>query len=269
MARLRGETEGMRAMTQDAFDLSGKAALVTGGNSGIGLAMADALAAAGAGVAVWGRDPDKTAAAGERLAAHGGPVAARVCDVADEAEVEAAFADALDRLGRIDACFANAGVSGRGASFLDMTAAEWRRVLAVNLDGAFFTLRAAARHMVARGGGGSLVVTASLAATEGQARGEHYAASKGGLISMMRALAVEFGRDGIRANAILPGWIDTDMTHEWMQRPAVKEKVLKRVPGRRWGAPADFGACAVYLASDASAYHSGDTLTIDGAYSLF
>ena len=155
MARLRGETEDMRAMTQNAFDLSGKAALVTGGNSGIGLAMADALAAAGAGVAVWGRDPDKTAAAGERLAAHGGPVAARVCDVADEAEVEAAFADALDRLGRIDACFANAGVSGRGASFLDMTAAEWRRVLAVNLDGAFFTLRAAARHMVARGGGGS------------------------------------------------------------------------------------------------------------------
>ena len=143
----------------------------------------------------------------------------------------AAFADALDRFGRIDACFANAGVSGRGASFLDMTAAEWRRVLAVNLDGAFFTLRAAARHMVARGGGGSLVVTASLAATEGQARGEHYAASKGGLISMMRALAVEFGRDGIRANAILSGWIDTDMTPEWMQRPAVREKVLKRVPG--------------------------------------
>ncbi len=194
---------------------------------------------------------------------------AQVCDVADEAAVEAAIAEALATLGRIDACFANAGVSGRAPSFLEMTADEWRRVLSVNLDGVFFTLRGVARHMVERGGGGSLVVTSSLASIEGQPKGEHYAASKGGVVSMMRALAVELGRYQIRANAILPGWIETDMTRDWMGLDVVKDRVLKRVPARRWGQPRDFGAVAVYLASDASAYHSGDTLLIDGAYALF
>jgi NAD(P)-dependent dehydrogenase (short-subunit alcohol dehydrogenase family) len=150
-----------------------------------------------------------------------------------------------------------------------MTAAEWRRVLSVNLDGAFFTLRAAARHMVGRAGGGSLVVTASLAAISGQARGEHYAASKGGLVSMMKALAVELARHGVRANAILPGWIDTPMTEKALAWDKFVERVLPRVPLRRWGVPGDFGAIAVYLASDASAYHTGDTFIIDGGYSVF
>ena len=193
------------------------------------------------------------------------------CDVGDEAAVEAAFATTTARLGRIDACFANAGVSGRsaGQGFVDMTTTEWRRVLAVNLDGAFFTLRAAARHMVSRPGGGSLVVTSSLAAISGQARGEHYAASKGALISMMKALAVELARHGVRANAILPGWIDTPMTEKALHWDKFVESVLPRVPVRRWGQPTDFGGIAVYLASDASAYHTGDTFVIDGGYAIF
>ena len=149
------------------------------------------------------------------------------------------------------------------------TAEEWRRVMAVNLDGAFFTLRAAARHMTERGAGGSLVVTASLAAIMGQPTGEQYAATKGGVIAMMRALAVEFGRNGLRANAILPGWIETDMTHDWLALEPVQKRVLPRVPLRRWGTGDDFAGIAVYLASDASAYHSGDTFVIDGAYALF
>jgi len=152
---------------------------------------------------------------------------------------------------------------------MEMTIEDWRRVLSVNLDGAFFTLRAAARHMVGRPGGGSLVVTASLAAIMGQPRGEHYAASKGAVISMMKALSVELGRHGIRANAIVPGWIDTPMTERTLRWDRFVEKVLPRVPARRWGTGEDFAGIAVYLASDASVYHTGDTFVIDGAYSIF
>jgi NAD(P)-dependent dehydrogenase (short-subunit alcohol dehydrogenase family) len=258
-------------MAYPAFDLGGKVALITGGNSGIGLGMAEALAQAGAAVAIWGTSAEKNRAAEATLGKHGGRVLALACDVADEAAVDRAFAETVRALGRVDACFANAGVSGRsaGQGFVDMTAAEWRRVLSVNLDGAFFTLRAAARHMVGRPGGGSLVVTASLAAISGQARGEHYAASKGGLVSMMKALAVELARHGVRANAILPGWIDTPMTERAFGWDKFVERVLPRVPMRRWGQPADFGAAAVYLASDASAYHTGDTFIIDGGYAVF
>ncbi|HEV8474866.1 MAG TPA: SDR family NAD(P)-dependent oxidoreductase [Methylomirabilota bacterium] len=258
-------------MAYPGLDLGGKVALVTGGNSGIGLGMAEAMAQAGAAVAIWGSNPEKNRAAEATLAKHGGRVLAQVCDVADEAAVERGFSETLRALGRVDACFVNAGVSGRsaGQGFVDMTTEEWRRVLSVNLDGAFFTLRAAARHMVARPGGGSLVVTASLAAISGQARGEHYAASKGGLVSMMKALAVELARHGVRANAILPGWIDTPMTEKALHWDKFVEKVLPRVPMRRWGVPADFGAIAVYLASDASAYHTGDTFIIDGGYTIF
>jgi NAD(P)-dependent dehydrogenase (short-subunit alcohol dehydrogenase family) len=189
------------------FDLTGKVALVTGGNSGIGLGMARAVAEAGADVAIWGTNPAKNAAAQAELAKTGRKVRAFVCDVSDERAVETAFAETLRVFSRVDGCFANAGVSGRGTkSFLEMSSDEWRRVLKVNLDGAFFTFRAAARHMVERGGSGALVGTASLAAIEGAPRSEHYAATKGGMISMIRALAVEFARHGVRANAILPGW---------------------------------------------------------------
>ena len=169
-------------MAYPGFDLGGKVGLVTGGNSGIGLGMAAALAQAGAAVAIWGTSAEKNRAASAALIAHGGRVLVQHCDVAEEAAVERAFAETVTALGRVDACFVNAGVGGRsaGQGFVDMTTAEWRRVLGVNLDGAFFTLRAAARHMVSRPGGGSLVVTASLAAISGQARGAHYAASKAG-----------------------------------------------------------------------------------------
>jgi len=258
-------------MTHPAFDLRGKVALITGGNSGIGLGMAEALAAAGAGVSIWGTNEAKNTAALATLARSGAKVQALRCDVADEAAVERAFADALSTFGRVDACFANAGVSGRsgGQGFVEMTAEEWRRVTSVNLDGAFFTLRAAARHMIERGDGGSLVVTASLAAVSGQARGQHYAASKGGVVSMMKALAVELARHKVRANAILPGWIETPMTEAAFRWDRFVERVLPRVPMRRWGVPADFGAIAVYLTSDASAYHTGDTFVIDGGYAVF
>ena len=146
-------------------------------------------------------------------------------------------------------------------------------MLSVNLDGVFWTLRESARHMVERSKdgdtGGSLVGIASLAAIEGAARNQAYAATKGGVISMIKACASEYGRYNIRANAILPGWIATDMTSQAQAAPAFAEKVIPRVPIRRWGEPEDFGGMAVYLASDASAYTTGTTMIIDGGYSMF
>jgi NAD(P)-dependent dehydrogenase (short-subunit alcohol dehydrogenase family) len=258
-------------MAYKALDLSGKVTLVTGGNSGIGLGMAEAMAQAGAAVCIWGTNEGKNAAALKRLQSHGGKALAIRCDVSDEAAVDRCFAETVKVLGRVDAFFANAGVSGRGGStggFAQMTTAEWRRVMSVNLDGAFFTLRAAARHMVEHGGG-SIVSTASLAAVMGAARSEHYSATKGALMAMTRSMAVELARHQIRVNTIVPGWIDTPMTEAALHGEAFKGKVLPRVPLRRWGVGEDFGGVAVYLASDASRYHTGDTFVIDGGYLIF
>lgn len=257
-------------MAYSPFDLTGKVALVTGGNSGIGLGMARAMAQAGADIAIWGTNAAKNAAAKASLADTGRRIETMECDVGDEAAVDATFARVLDVFGQVDGCFANAGVSGRGVTtFLDMSAEEWRRVMRINLDGAFFTFRAAARHMVKHGQGGVLAGTASLAAIEASPRSEHYSATKGGMVSMTRSLAVEFARYGIRAHSILPGWIETDMTEKWFQTDGFQKKVAPRVPMRRWGTGDDFGGIAVYLMSSASKYHTGDTFVIDGGYSAF
>ncbi len=260
-------------MSYAPFNLTGKVALVTGGNGGIGLGMAEAMAQAGAGIVIWGTSEDKNRSAEAALKKHGCRVFVQKVDVSQEAEVTRAMKEAIAKMGRLDAVFANAGIGSPARSFLDITTEQYRKVLAVNEDGVFFTLREAARHMRerAQGGdkGGSLVGVASLAAIEGAARNQHYAATKGAVISMMKSIAVEFARDGVRANSILPGWIATDMTAGAQTSPAFAEKVIPRVPARRWGEPADFGGIAVYLASDASAYHSGDTFVIDGGYAIF
>mgnify|MGYP001613499264 CR=1 FL=1 len=256
-----------------SFDLKGKVALVTGGNGGIGLGMAEGLAAAGADLVIWGSNPDKNATAEAKLRASGRRVLVQRCNVADEAQVDACFADALAKMGRVDACFANAGVSQARTAFHELETQEWRRVLSVNLDGAFFTLRAAARHMVARAKngdpGGRLIGMASTAAVHGAARAQGYAASKGGLIAVIRALAVELARYGVTANSILPGWIETEMTAAGVADAKFSAAVLPRIPLRRWGRKEDFAGIAVYLASDASRYHTGDSFVIDGAYTIF
>lgn len=255
------------------FDLTGKSVLVTGGNSGIGLGIAEGVARAGADVCIWGTNESKNEAALESLRQHGTRVMALRCNVASEAEVEASFAETLAGIGHVDACFANAGVSSdrRKArdGFAGMSYEEWRRVMDINLDGSFYTLRAAARHMVERGRGGSLVTTSSTSAIMGQARGEHYAGTKGAMIAIVKALAVEFGKHGIRANAIVPGWVDTPLTAERLHWDRFRDAVLPRVPIGRWGEKEDFSGIGVYLTSDASRYQSGTTIVIDGGYVLF
>jgi NAD(P)-dependent dehydrogenase (short-subunit alcohol dehydrogenase family) len=255
------------------FNLTGRTAVITGGNGGIGLGMAGALLALGATVAIWGSNPDKTRAAKTRLAAECGDasrVHSFICDVSDEAQVESAFAASAQALGgKVDACFANAGVSSKGTTLQDMTLDEFRRVQRVNVDGVFLTFRAAARHMIERGQGGSLIATASTAAVEGAARNSHSGASKGAVTSMVRALAVELARHKIRVNSILPGWIETDMTERAFNNPKFADAVMPRIPVRRWGTKEDFGGIAVYLASDASAYATGEQFMIDGGYTKF
>lgn len=255
-----------------AFNLSGRAAIVTGGNGGIGLGMARALLAAGARVSIWGNRAEKTEATRRELAAEFGEaqVHALACDVGDEAQVDIAFAQSVQALGgTVHACFANAGVSGKGTMMMDMSLDEFRRVQRINVEGVFLTFRAAARHMAQHGQGGSLVATASTAAVEGAARNSHYGASKGAVTSMVRALAVELARHKVRVNSILPGWIVTEMTEKSVGNEKFAGAVMPRIPARRWGVGDDFGGIAVYLASDASAYHTGEQFVIDGGYTKF
>jgi NAD(P)-dependent dehydrogenase (short-subunit alcohol dehydrogenase family) len=254
---------------KDLFDLSGKVAVVTGGNGGIGLGMARGLASKGATLSIWGTSATKNATAKAELEAMGATVLDLICDVGDQQQVKASFDATVAAFGRVDACFVNAGVGGKAESFVTMSDDEWHRVMRVNLDGAFYTAQTAVQHMVSRGEGGSLVFTTSGSAYFGQQRGQHYGASKAGLISMMRAIAVEHARHGIRSNAILPGWIESEMTAPALGWDKFVANVLPRVPMRRWGQPDDFSALAVYLACDASAYHTGDVITIDGGYHSF
>jgi NAD(P)-dependent dehydrogenase (short-subunit alcohol dehydrogenase family) len=260
-------------MAYKPFDLTGKVALVTGGNGGIGFGMAEALAQSGADVVVWGTNAAKNSEAEGKLLAHGNKVLAQQVDVSDEQAVAAGMSEAVARMGRLDTVVANAGVGGGARAFAEFPTDTYRRVLSVNLDGVFFTFREACKHMVERAGagdpGGSLVAISSLSAIDGAARNEAYASTKGAVISMIRAIAVEHARYGVRANAILPGWIATDMTQGAQDNEKFTEAVIRRVPFRRWGEPADFGGMAVYLASDASAFHTGDSFVIDGGYAIF
>ena len=260
-------------MAYAPFNLAGKVALVTGGNSGIGLGMAKAMAQAGADIVIWGTNADKNLKAEGELNTLGVRVLAQQVDVSNEGQVVDGMAEAIAAMGRLDTVIANAGIGGGARSFSEMTVDTWRRVMSVNLEGAFLTCREACKHMVERAGagdkGGSIVITSSLSAISGAARNEAYASTKGAVISMVKGIAVEHARYGVRANVILPGWIATDMTAGAQASPAFAEKVIPRVPFRRWGEPEDFGGIAVYLASDASKYHSGDSFVIDGGYSIF
>src|SRR3984893_4854174 len=256
------------------FDLTGRVAVITGGNGGIGLGIARALAAAGCSVSIWGRNAEKNNSAAATTPGAAGKVDSRVCDVSDPASVKNAMAGTLDTFGRVDGCFANAGIGGGGRrAFIDRTEEEWRKMFATNLDGVFHVFQVAARHMTERAQAGDpfgrLVATSSLASLFGTARNEHYAGTKAAINALCRALAVELARFGVTSNAILPGWIRSDMTARVLADEKFVGAVMPRIPVRRFGEPSDFGGIAVYLMSNASSYHTADCFVIDGGYTAF
>ena len=255
-------------MTFTPFNLSEKVVLITGGNSGIGLGMAEGVASAGASVCIWGTNLSKNKSAVDYLSRYGINVKALECDVSDEQAVKDTFTETLAIFGKVDACFANAGAGG-GAPFHEFPTDTWRRVMGINLDGTFFTFREAVKHMIERGGGGRLIGTSTNSAIHGAARNEAYAATKGAMLAMVRGLSVELARYGITANSIIPGWIETAMTAPRVGDEKFEDRVMKRVPVRRWGKPEDFAGLAIYLASDASAYQTGEEFVVDGGYTRF
>jgi len=251
------------------FDLTGKVVLATGANSGIGLGFLQGCAKQGADVVVWGRRADKNAEAVAALKALGAPRAhAEAVDVSDEAAVVTAFAATLEVMGRVDCVFANAGFHHRAESFSDLSSESYHELLNVNLHGAFYTLREATRHMRKRAQagdpGGSLVACGSLSMFHGLQGMEHYAAAKGALSAMIKGLAVEMGPFGVRANMLAPGFILTGMTDDDPRVGAITERFAAITPLRRPGQIADIEGPAAYLASDASRFHTGDILVVDG-----
>ncbi|MDE0121493.1 MAG: SDR family NAD(P)-dependent oxidoreductase [bacterium] len=252
----------------EMFDLSGRVAAVTGGNRGIGLGMARGLAKAGAAVAVWGRSDHYNQAAVDQLQSLGAEALAVSCDVSSEQQVENALGATLERFGRIDALFANAGI-GRSATFPELSTRSWERMMSVNATGTMLPVRAATAQMIEQGEGGSIVVTSSVAAHFGIPYLPHYAASKAAQLGLVKTLAVSLAPHRIRVNAVSPGWVATEMTGLQQQHDEFNRYIKNRVPLGRWGTIEEFEGIAVYLASDASAFTTGAEIRIDGGFSVY
>ena len=257
-------------MSKDLFDLTGKVALVTGGNSGLGLGFARGVARQGGAVEIWGRSEEKNARARGVLEEFGVKATSRQVDVSDEAQVIAGYDALLAEHGRLDAVFANSGVPAQTRSLLETTSEDYHKLLDINMHGAFYTLQQGAKHMVARAEagepGGSLVFCGSLSMYCGIPGKAQYAAAKAGIGAVIRCMAVEFGKHGIRANIVAPGYVKTEMTGESEEWSPVDKHFASQTPIPRPGYTADFEGIAAYLASDASTFHSGDTIVIDGAW---
>jgi 2-deoxy-D-gluconate 3-dehydrogenase len=248
------------------FDLSGKVAIVTGGNGGIGLGMARGLARAGARVVVAGRNDEKSALAVHELRALGSEAIAIAVDVADERLIEALVEQAASRCGRVDILVNNAGTNIRKQP-QEFTLDEWRTVIDTNLTSAFLCSRAVYPHLKATGGG-KIINIGSMMSIFGASFVAAYGASKGGIVQLTKSLATAWAPDNIQVNAVLPGWIDTDLTRKARSEiQGLNERVLARSPTGRWGSIDDFAGIAVFLASNASAFVTGTAIPVDGGYS--
>jgi 2-dehydro-3-deoxy-D-gluconate 5-dehydrogenase len=248
------------------FDLNGRVAIVTGGNGGIGLAMAEGLAEAGASILIVGRSIEKNEQAVERIVAAGGEAGSIVADLLDETSGARVVGEAISWFGRLDILVNNAGINIRKRPE-EYTAAEWHAVLDSNLTSAFLCSQAAHPELK-RNGGGKIINIGSMTSLFGGAHLAPYGASKGGVTQLTRSLAVAWAPDNIQVNAVLPGWIDTALTERARSEiPGLNERVLARTPAGRWGVPSDLAGIAVFLASPASDFVTGAAIPVDGGYS--
>lgn len=251
---------------QNPFDLTGKVAIVTGGNGGLGLGIALGLAGAGANIVIAARSVEKTAQALEDIRALGVNAHGITVDVTKEPAVHRMFTDTIDHMGRLDILVNNSGIAVR-AQPQDLTSAQWDSVIDVNLRAAFLASKEAYTHMIGNGGG-KVINIGSMYSIFGSDWGSPYAASKGGLVQLTKSLAVAWAKDNIQVNVILPGWFVTDLTRGIKEGdPARHDNITRRIPSERWGYPSELSGAAVFLASNASDYVTGATLTVDGGYS--
>jgi 2-deoxy-D-gluconate 3-dehydrogenase len=250
------------------FDLSGKVAIVTGGNGGLGLGMALGLARAGANIVVAARDPDKTRDALSQIEAQGVRGKGVQVDVTRESEIQRMVTEVADTFGRIDILVNNAGVTMRKEP-QDLTADEWDHVLDVNLRAAFLAAKAVYPHMKAQGGGKIISIGSMFSIFGGGGSGAPYSSSKGGVVQLSKSLAVAWARDNIQCNAILPGWFMTDLTAAVpATQPERYDLICRRIPTGRWGEPQELQGTLVFLSSPASDYVTGAVITVDGGYSV-
>jgi 2-deoxy-D-gluconate 3-dehydrogenase len=254
-------------MTDKLFDLTGRVAVVTGGNGGIGLGMAKGLASAGAAVMIAGRNAEKAQAALGELRATGARTGFLAADLTDETACRTLIARTVETFGRLDILVNNAGTNIRKPADR-LSLAEWHAVMNINLTSAFVCSQAAYPAML-KAGGGKIINIGSMLSIFGASFAPAYGASKGGIVQLTKSLATAWAKDNIQVNAVLPGWIDTELTRQARaQIEGLHERVLARTPAARWGAPDDFAGIAVFLASAASDFVTGTAIPVDGGYSV-
>ena len=250
-------------------DLSEKVFIITGGNGGIGLGLAEGIAEAGGAVAIWARNEEKNTDAVRALQDIGGEAKSYICDVSNEEEVIRTLASTVKDFGRVDGLFANAGRGGTGTPLVDTSLEDWRKVMAVNLDGVFLCLREASRQLISQGSGGSLVAVSSTSAIHGAAGNEAYGTAKTAVTGLVRALAVSLARFQIRVNCLLPGWTVTELASPAFENEYFREVTTMRTPVRRWADPREFKEVAAFLADPSQTFHTGQQVCVDGGYTIF
>ena len=250
-------------------NLSEKVFVITGGNSGIGLGLAEGIAEAGGSIAIWARNEEKNAHAVKILEDLGIEARSYVCDVSSEENVSATLASTVNDFGRVDGLFANAGRAGTGTPFVETSLEDWRKVTEVNLDGVFLCLREAAKQIISQGSGGSLVAVSSTSAIHGAAGNEAYGTAKTAVTGLVRALAVSLARFQIRVNCLLPGWTVTELASPAFENEYFREVTTKRTPVRRWANPSEFREVGAFLADPSQTFHTGQQVCVDGGYTIF